>query len=165
MNKPGLNTCWTSPFAGSFNLENTFAYTRVFLPPGQGTWLPDGRTPMFQGGTAPYLSLPGTNYEMKNRSARAYVQGRFRGEDLVYAEMEYRFPISKCTGVLGGVLFVNGTTTSNRDGGVKIFDYTKAGYGFGLRVAADKSSRTNIAIDVGFGEKSTGIYFGAAEVF
>ena len=117
------------------------------------------------GGTAPYLSLPGTNYDMKNRSARAYVQGRFRGEDLVYVEVEYRFPISKCTGVLGGVLFVNGTTTSNRDGGVKIFDYTKAGYGFGLRVAADKSSRTNIAIDVGFGEKSTGIYFGAAEVF
>ncbi len=31
--------------------------------------------------------------------------------------------------------------------------------------AADKLSRTNIAIDVGFGEHSTGIYFGAAEVF
>ena len=117
------------------------------------------------GGTLPYLGLPGTNYDMKNRSARAYVQGRFRGEDLVYAEMEYRFPISKCSGVLGGVLFVNGTTASNRTDAVKLFDYTKAGYGFGLRIAADKLSRTNIAIDVGFGEHSTGIYFGAAEVF
>ncbi len=117
------------------------------------------------GGALPYLGLPGTNYDMKNRSARAYVQGRFRGEDLVYAEMEYRFPISKCSGVLGGVLFVNGTTASNRTDAVKLFDYTKAGYGFGLRIAADKLSRTNIAIDVGFGEHSTGIYFGAAEVF
>lgn len=119
------------------------------------------------GGTAPYLTLPAANYDMRNRSARAYVQGRFRGEEMVYSELEYRFPISRCTGVLGGVVFVNGITTSNREPGaqVRVFDYIKAGYGFGLRIAADKLSRTNIAIDVGFGEKSMGIYFGAAEVF
>ncbi len=119
------------------------------------------------GGTAPYLSLPGANYDNRNRSARAYVQGRFRGEEMVYSELEYRFPISKCTGILGGVLFINGITTSNREPGaqVRVFDYIKAGYGFGLRIAADKLSRTNIAVDVGFGEKSMGIYFGAAEVF
>lgn len=119
------------------------------------------------GGTAPYLTLPGANYDTRNRSARAYVQGRYRGEEMVYGELEYRFPISACTGILGGVLFVNGITTSNRDprAPVHVFDYVKAGYGFGLRIAADKLSRTNIAIDVGFGEKAMGIYFGAAEVF
>jgi outer membrane protein assembly factor BamA len=119
------------------------------------------------GGSAPYLTLPGANYDQRNRSARAYVQGRFRGEDLMYGEMEYRFPISTCTGILGGVVFVNGITTSNRDlnSRVRLFDFVKAGYGFGLRIAADKLSRTNIAIDVGFGEKAMGIYFGAAEVF
>ena len=119
------------------------------------------------GGTAPYLTLPAANYDMRNRSARAYVQGRFRGEEMVYSELEYRFPISRCTGVLGGVVFVNGITTSNREPGaqVRVFDYIKAWYGFGLRIAAHKLSRTNIAIDVGFGEKSMGIYFGAAEVF
>lgn len=119
------------------------------------------------GGSAPYLTLPGANYDQRNRSARAYVQGRYRGEELVYGELEYRFPISPCSGVLGGVVFVNGITTSNREIGaqVKVFDYVKAGYGFGLRIMADKLSRTNIAIDVGFGEKSMGIYFGAAEVF
>lgn len=119
------------------------------------------------GGAAPYLTLPAANYDQRNRSARAYVQGRYRGEELVYGELEYRFPISPCTGVLGGVVFVNGITTSNREPGaqVRVFDYIKAGYGFGLRIAADKLSRTNIAIDVGFGEKSMGIYFGAAEVF
>lgn len=119
------------------------------------------------GGSAPYMTLPAANYDTRNRSARAYVQGRYRGEELVYGELEYRFPISPCTGVLGGVLFVNGITASNRETGaqVRVFDYVKAGYGFGLRIAADKLSRTNIAIDVGFGEKSMGIYFGAAEVF
>lgn len=119
------------------------------------------------GGTAPYLTLPAANYDTRNRSARAYVQGRYRGEEMVYGELEYRFPISRCSNILGGVLFVNGVTTSNREVGaqVRVFDYVKAGYGFGLRIAADKLSRTNIAIDVGFGEKSMGIYFGAAEVF
>lgn len=119
------------------------------------------------GGSAPYLTLPAANYDTRNRSARAYVQGRFRGEEMVYSELEYRFPISRCTGVLGGVVFVNGITTSNREPGaqVRVFDYIKAGYGFGLRIAADKLSRTNIAVDVGFGEHSMGIYFGAAEVF
>lgn len=119
------------------------------------------------GGAVPYLALPGANYDMRNRSARAYVQGRFRGEDLMYGELEYRFPISTCSGVLGGVVFVNGITTSNREPAARVypFDYVKGGYGFGLRIAADKLSRTNIAIDVGFGEKAMGIYFGAAEVF
>lgn len=119
------------------------------------------------GGTAPYLALPAANYDTRNRSARAYVQGRYRGEEMVYGELEYRFPISKCTNILGGVLFVNGITTSNREPNaqVRVFDFIKAGYGFGLRIAADKLSRTNIAIDVGFGEKAMGIYFGAAEVF
>lgn len=118
-------------------------------------------------GAAPYLTLPGANYDTRNRSSRAYVQGRFRGEEMVYGEVEYRFPISPCTGILGGVLFLNGITTSNREPAaqVRVFDFVKAGYGFGLRIAADKLSRTNIAIDVGFGEKSMGIYFGAAEVF
>ena len=40
-----------------------------------------------------------------------------------------------------------------------------AWFGAGLRIAPDKLSRTNLAIDVGFREKSMGIYFGAAEVF
>jgi len=116
-------------------------------------------------GNVPYLDLPAANYDTRNRSARGYVQGRFRGEDLVYAEAEYRFPISKCSSILGGVLFVNAITASDRMAKIPVFDYTKPGYGFGLRVKADKLSRTNITVDVGFGDHSSGIYFGAAEVF
>lgn len=116
-------------------------------------------------GNAPYLTLPASGYDRRNTSARGYVQGRYRGENLYYGEVEYRFPISKCTSVLGGVLFVNATTTSDQANGVHTFDYVKAAYGFGLRIMADRLSRTNINIDFGFGEHSQGIYFGATEVF
>jgi len=116
-------------------------------------------------GKAPYLDLPASAYDRRNASARGYVQGRFRGENLYYGEVEYRFPISKCTSVLGGVLFVNAITTSDQANDVHTFDYVKAAYGFGLRIMADKLSRTNVTIDWGFGEHSNGIYFGATEIF
>lgn len=116
-------------------------------------------------GRVPYLDLPAANYDTRNRSARGYVQGRYRGENLVYSEIEYRFPISGCSSILGGVLFVNAITTSDLANKTQIFDYTKPGYGFGLRIKVDKMSRTNVSVDMGFGDHSSGIYFGATEVF
>ncbi len=116
-------------------------------------------------GNVPYLDLPAYGYDMRNRSARSYVQGRFRGEDLLYSELEYRFPISQCTGILGGVVFANVATVSNRERHVNLFDYMRGGYGAGLRIMVDKVSRTNLVVDVGFGKDSFGITFGAAETF
>lgn len=116
-------------------------------------------------GKVPYLDLPAYGYDLRNRSGRSYIQGRFRGEDMLYTEFEYRFPISRCTGVLGGVLFVNAVTLSNRTLNERLFDHVRAGYGAGLRVMVDKVSRTNLLVDVGFGKDSFGITFGAAETF
>jgi hypothetical protein len=84
---------------------------------------------------------------------------------MIYTEAEYRFPISNCGGILGGVLFVNATTADKGDGVVKLFDYVVPGYGFGLRVMIDKRSRTNLQVDIGFGKKSAGFYLGATETF
>ena len=111
----------------------------------------------------PYLILPALSYDQRGRSGRGYTQGRFRGTNLVYSEAEYRFPISACGGILGGVVFANLTTASNTDKHEKLFDSVAPGYGFGLRVMVDKKSRTNVQIDFGFGKKSGGVYFGAAE--
>ena len=41
----------------------------------------------------------------------------------------------------------------------------KAGYGAGLRIMVDKRSRTNLAVDFGFGQKSFGFYLAASETF
>jgi outer membrane protein assembly factor BamA len=116
-------------------------------------------------GEFPYMILPATAYDQRSRSARGYTQGRFRGNDLVYGEAEYRFPLSSCGGVWGGVLFVNATTASNPVQSMKLFQTIKPAYGLGLRVMVDKQSRTNLAIDFGFGDKSSGFYLAASETF
>jgi hypothetical protein len=115
-------------------------------------------------GKYPYLVLPATAYDQRGRSARGYTQGRFRGPNLVYGEAEYRFPF-RCGGVLGGVLFLNGTTTDNPVLNLKLFESIRAGYGAGLRILVDKRSRTNLAVDFGFGQRSFGFYLAASETF
>lgn len=116
-------------------------------------------------GDFPYLILPATAYDQRGRSARGYTQGRYRGNNLVYGEAEYRFPISACGGVLGGVLFLNATTATNTAQNLTLFESIKPGYGVGLRVMVDKQSRTNLAIDIGMGDKSSGFYLAASETF
>jgi hypothetical protein len=157
-------------FLGSKNNANFFSLEwRSFHPLSARNprhliafWLLGNFAP---AGEFPYLILPATAYDQRSRSARGYTQGRFRGNNLLYGETEYRFPISACTGLLGGVLFLNATTASNPQGSVKLFDYVKPGYGLGLRVMVDKKTRTNLAVDFGFGDKSSGFYLAAAETF
>lgn len=116
-------------------------------------------------GEVPYLNLMASGYDPNNTSGRGYTDGRWRGEDFVYGEMEYRFPISPCSGIVGGVLFANLTTASNRDMGVPLFAYLRPGFGFGFRVMVGKNDRTNLLIDFGLGYLSTGMYLQAQEVF
>jgi hypothetical protein len=116
-------------------------------------------------GDFPYMILPATAYDQRSRSARGYTQGRYRGSHYVYTEAEYRFPISRCGGVLSGVVFVNGTTTNNETLDLQLFESINAGYGVGLRVMLDKYSRSNLTIDYGFGEKSSGFYLAVSETF
>ncbi len=116
-------------------------------------------------GNLPYLVLPALGYDQRGRAGRGYTQGRYRGTSMIYGEGEYRFPISPCGGIFGGVLFANVTSASNPISKEKLFTHFAPGYGFGLRMMVDKKSRTNLQIDFGFGKKSSGVYFGAAETF
>ena len=127
-------------------------------------WLMGNFTP---SGEFPYLMLPALGYDQRGRSGRGYTQGRFRGPNMVYGEAEYRFPISQCGGIIGGVLFLNATTADNPNAKspVRLFDYIAPAYGFGFRMKVDKRSRTNLQLDFGFGDKATAVYLGAAETF
>lgn len=116
-------------------------------------------------GDLPYLSLPALGYDQRGRAGRGYVQGRFRGPSMMYGEAEYRFPISPCGGIFGGVLFANLTTANSPENKIGLMEYIAPGYGFGFRLMADKKSRTNLQVDFGFGQKSFGVYFGASETF
>jgi outer membrane protein assembly factor BamA len=116
-------------------------------------------------GNRPYLTLMALGEDQKARSGRAYIAGRYRGEDLVYGEAEYRFPISQCSKIIGGVIFVNATTASNRTTDVNLFEYVRPGVGFGFRFMINKNFRTNINLDFGFGHESKGVYFSGTETF
>jgi len=115
------------------------------------------------GGTAPYLDLPAT--AGNDRSARGYGEGRYRGERLVYGEVEYRGALTR-SGLLGFVAFLNTTTVDNRETGEKLFDSVAPGAGLGLRVLLNKRSRTNLCTDYGWGKQgSRGFYLGIQEAF
>ena len=116
-------------------------------------------------GKVPYLDLPAVGWDQFGRSGRAYTQGRFRGQDLIYNEIEYRFPLQEDKETLGAVVFVNGTTASN-GGNIGLFKYYDIGYGAGLRVMINKKSRVNLNLDYAFGNYGAqGFYLGLNEVF
>jgi hypothetical protein len=118
------------------------------------------------GGTVPYLDLPAIGWDQFGRSGRAYTQGRFRGQNLIYNEIEYRVPLQKNKDTFGAVFFVNGTTASNKDGGINLFKYYDIGYGAGLRIMILKKSRVNLNLDYAFGKYGAqGFYLGLNEVF
>jgi outer membrane protein assembly factor BamA len=116
-------------------------------------------------GHLPYLVLPYLGEDQRARSGRGYTNGRFRGDQLVYGEVEWRFPISPCSGILGGVLFANATTTSNPSRNVPLFGYIEPAVGAGLRVMVNKYFRTNINLDFAIGRHSSGFYFSGQETF
>jgi len=115
-------------------------------------------------GNVPYLALPAIGWDTYGRSGRGYVQGRFRGVNMVYGETEYRQPISR-NGLFGAVAFLNVTTASNTTTGQTLFNSLAPGYGIGLRINMNKKDRTNICIDYGRGRSSSGLYFNIQETF
>jgi len=127
-----------------------------------GLWLMGN---IMLNGNVPYMSLPSNGWDKYNAMARGYVQGRFRGRDLLYGEIENRIDLTR-NGLIGIVLFANAITISNPDANVKLFDYVEPAGGVGLRVKFDKYARTNISIDLGIGKHgSKGVFLNIGEFF
>jgi hypothetical protein len=117
------------------------------------------------GGKMPYLTLPALGDDQRARSGRGYTNGRYRGDKMVYGEIEYRFPITQCSKILGGVVFVNAVTTANAQRDIALFQYIQPAVGFGVRVMVNKYFRTNINLDFAIGHQSKGFYFSGQETF
>jgi len=115
------------------------------------------------GGVAPFWDLPAIAAD--GRSARGYGEGRYRGEQLMYGEVEFRNTVT-ANGLIGFVAFANLTTISNADQGQALFTQFAPGGGGGLRVLLNKRSRTNLCADYGFGKAgSRGFYLAIQEAF
>ncbi|WP_298302609.1 BamA/TamA family outer membrane protein [Hydrotalea sp.] len=114
-------------------------------------------------GTPPYLLLASTGWDDQYNTGRGYIQGRFRGRNMVYLEGEYRYRISR-SGLIGGVIFAN---VENFSGDLsQQYNTLLPGYGLGIRVKLNKHSGTNLCVDYGFGKNgSGGFYVNIGEVF
>lgn len=116
-------------------------------------------------GTAPYFQLPSTGSDAYGRSGRGYAEGHFRGEHLAFLELEYRGQLTD-NGLLGMVAFANVTSVASRQAEQELFDRWAPGVGVGLRLKVNKHSSTNLAFDIGFGERGNrGVYLGVQEAF
>jgi outer membrane protein assembly factor BamA len=115
-------------------------------------------------GNVPYLNLPSIGWDKTSRGGRGYTQGQFRGQELMYFETEYRFPIT-CNQLISGTVFANFTTASDSNRQVKLFDAVQPAFGVGLRVLIDKSTKTNLILNQAWGRKSNAFYLNAGETF
>lgn len=115
------------------------------------------------GGKPPYLDLPSTGWDSFNNTGRGFIQGRFRGDKMIYLESEYRFDITN-NGLLGAVVFANAQTFSAATN--TSLQKIQPGAGIGVRIKLNKKSNTNIAVDYGFGTQgSRGLFVNIGEVF
>ena len=114
-------------------------------------------------GTPPYLMLPSTAWDKTFNTGRGYIQGRFRSNNMIDAEAEYRVQLTR-NGLFGMVVFTNLETFSNID--TWQFGTPALAGGLGLRIKLNKFSRTNIAIDYGWGRQgSHGFFINLGEAF
>jgi len=96
------------------------------------------------------------------RSGRVFPQGRFRGNDLYCAELEWRFSINIIKSkpdLLGGVIFKYLTSASDRSTNVNLFQYIVLAAGVGLRIMNQKESRAKLTIDYGWGPDGAGAFY------
>src|SRR5450432_1122574 len=114
-------------------------------------------------GTPPYLMLPSTGWDKTFNTGRGYIQGRFRSNNMVDAEAEYRIQLTR-NGLFGMTIFGNLESFTNID--TWQFGSPAPAGGLGLRIKLNKYSRTNIAIDYGWGRQgSHGFFINLGEAF
>jgi outer membrane protein assembly factor BamA len=114
-------------------------------------------------GMPPYLMLPSTGWDKTFNTGRGYIQGRFRSNNMVDAEAEYRIQLTR-NGSFGMVLFTNLESFTNIN--TWQFGTPAPAGGLGLRIKLNKYSRTNIAIDYGWGRQgSRGFFVNLGEAF
>ena len=95
------------------------------------------------------------------RFLRGYYRGRFRDNNMIILQQEFRMPVYKWFGlaVFGGV----GSVAKN------LSDFSKNeihyDYGVGLRIKINKKENTNLRLDYGITKDSQGVYLIFAEAF
>lgn len=145
-------------------LGSNYRFTRTEVDFRQYFSLADGHVVAYQvfgkfvSGDAPFHKL--AELGGQNRM-RGYYEGRYRDNDYMAIQTEYRIPL---IWRFGGVLFAGAGDVAPALGQFRIADI-KPSYGFGLRFTIAPQERLNLRLDFGFGKHSSGVYISAAEAF
>ncbi len=113
-------------------------------------------------GEVPYFDLPATASDISEKLGRGYQRWRFRGNQLLYSEAEYRFDIS-ANGFWGGVVFAN--VQSFTEPVTNNFAYLRPAIGTGLRIKFNRKSNVNMALDFAIGRDSFDWHLSLGEYF
>ncbi len=107
---------------------------------------------------APFYKLPALGGQSR---MRGYFEGRYRANNYVLLQSEYRQYLTK---KIGFVAFagLGDVATEITDLGIK---YLKYSFGGGLRYLFNKKENVNLRMDIGIGKDGAGIYFGIEEAF
>lgn len=113
---------------------------------------------ILQGGNPPFrmMGLMGSDRDM-----RGYYQGRYRDNNYVALQAEWRVPVKWG---IGFALFAGAGEVYNWDNPYTL-DVLKYTTGGGLRIAMDKEKSVNLRIDYAVGHNTSGFYIAFGEAF
>jgi len=92
---------------------------------------------------------------------RGYYMGRFRDNNAIILQGEYRMPV---WWRFGAVAFASAGDVAYKIDQFKLSDF-KVTFGVGIRFAIDPKERINFRLDFAWADDSSGIYFTVVEAF
>ena len=95
------------------------------------------------------------------RKMRGFYEGRYRDNNLLMLQAEYRVPLFWR---LGAVAFATAGDVANKFSDFSINEF-KLAYGGGLRVMIDKKQRINVRLDFGWADPKPNFYLTVTEAF
>jgi outer membrane protein assembly factor BamA len=108
-------------------------------------------------GKTPFMSLSQLGGDSLMRGTYC---GRFRDKVLLAGQVEYRLPLWWRFGLVGFA----GMGQVAETGGLLSADRFKSSYGFGIRFRVNREG-SNLRLDFGYGQGTSGVYFTAGEAF
>lgn len=118
---------------------------------------------VFMAGNGPYINMPANNTDPNSTGTRGIPGFRYRGDNYISAEVEYRKHLWK---FLNGVAFLNAHSVSEQKAYLDAmneplkydgkFRYINPGYGLGLRIILSEKSRTTLSFDYAWNKNSFG---------
>jgi outer membrane protein assembly factor BamA len=151
------NTVYNQYTLSQFQYYNVTINYRKYNTFGKITWANDLYF-NFNKGTLPFRMLPAIGGA---RFLRGYYTGRFRDKNLFILQTEVRRELIWRLGIVlfGGVGQVASSLSDFQ------YEHLKYSYGGGLRFKISKKDNTNLRIDYGITNESTGLYIIFAEAF